>query len=144
MDAADVGEAQSRGGTIRQLACAEYDDAQSTLTAWVAPAVVPQSSIFGRTTGPGNAAIISGEFSGEIGIFGAGAGGDVTAVAVLGDLLAIARDRAAIVPAPVLSTPCVIRGLPADAGDQRLQSLERMAVAVLADRDRAINYAEAV
>jgi hypothetical protein len=42
---------------------------------------------------------------------GQGAGGDATAVAALGDLIAIARDRAAIVPAPVLKEPAEIRGL---------------------------------
>ena len=41
---------------------------------------------------------------------GAGAGGDATAVAVLSDLVMIARDRAAIVPAPVLAEPAAIGG----------------------------------
>ena len=36
----------------------------------------PRGSIFARTTGPQNAALITGAHSGEIGIFGAGAGGD--------------------------------------------------------------------
>ena len=57
-----------------------------------------------RTTGPQNAAVISGEFSGDITMTGAGAGGDATAVAILSDVLAIARDRAAIVPAPLLTS----------------------------------------
>ena len=101
---ADFDRARLSGGTIRQLAHAEFDDAVSTLTAWVAPAVVPRGSIFSRTTGPQNAAVISGEYSGEITIAGAGAGGDATAVAILGDVLAIARDRAAVVPAPILTS----------------------------------------
>jgi hypothetical protein len=42
---------------------------------------------------------------------GPGAGGDATAVAALADLVAIARDRAAIVPAPVLTEPDVVKGL---------------------------------
>jgi hypothetical protein len=42
---------------------------------------------------------------------GTGAGGDATAVAAIGDLVAIARDRAAIVPAPVLTEPRHIQGL---------------------------------
>ncbi|PYR13054.1 MAG: hypothetical protein DMG00_07685, partial [Acidobacteria bacterium] len=80
------------------------DYAASRLTAWVAPVVVPRSSIFARTVGPANAAVVTGAHSGETGIFGIGAGGDATSVAVLSDLMAIARDRAAIVPAPVLAT----------------------------------------
>jgi hypothetical protein len=64
---------------------------------------VAAASIFARTTGAQNAALITGAHSGETGIFGAGAGGDATAVAVLGDIAAIAKDRSAIVPAPTLT-----------------------------------------
>ena len=53
--------------------------------------------------GAQNAALITGAHSGETGIFGAGAGGDATAVAVLSDIVAIARDKAAVVPAPNLT-----------------------------------------
>src|SRR6185503_4812122 len=108
--AADVGAACRRGAAIRQIAHAEYDRATSTLTAWVAPIDVPRDSIFGRTTGAQNAAVITGEHSGETGIFGAGAGGDATAVAIISDIAAIARDKAAIIPAPVLSAPREVFG----------------------------------
>ena len=90
------------GCTLRQLAHAEFDRDTSTLRAWVAPVAVPRASIFARTTGPQNAAVITGAHAGDIGIFGAGAGGDATAVAILSDLAAIAKDRAAIVPPPRL------------------------------------------
>jgi homoserine dehydrogenase len=73
------------------------------LTAWVGPVVVPQTSIFARTIGADNAALIRGEHCGEVGIFGIGAGGSATAVAVVSDIAAIARDRAAVLPAPTLS-----------------------------------------
>jgi len=99
---ADFDRARRSGGTIRQIAHAEYDDTASTLTVRVAPTLVARGSIFSRTTGPQNAAIISGAHCGEITIAGAGAGGDATAVAILSDVISIARDRAAIVPAPVL------------------------------------------
>jgi homoserine dehydrogenase len=108
---ADFAAARQRLGTIRQLAHAEYDRRRSALTIWVAPVFVPRGSLFAQTTGAQNAAIVTGEHAGDIGIFGAGAGGDATSVAVLSDLVAIARDRAAVVPAPVLSTPRVIVGL---------------------------------
>jgi hypothetical protein len=42
---------------------------------------------------------------------GTGAGGEAIAVTVIGDLVAIARDRAAIVPAPRLIDPKQILGL---------------------------------
>ncbi len=112
----DFREAGLRGGTIRQLAHAEFDRERSALTAWVAPTFVPRGSIFASATGPENAAVITGRFAGTITMTGAGAGGDATAVAVIGDLLAIARDHAAIVPAPVLTEPGTITGL----ADQRL------------------------
>lgn len=109
----DFEVAQRRGGTIRQLAHAAYDHEHSTLTAWVAPVVVPRNSVFGRTVGAHNAAVISGVHAGDVEIAGVGAGGDATAVAVISDILAIARDRAAVVPAPVLSAPRRIVGLEA-------------------------------
>ncbi len=90
------------------MAHAEYD--RATLTAWVAPVIVPRGSILSRTVGARNAAIITGLYSGDVTIAGAGAGGDATAVAVISDLVAIARDPAAIVPAPDLSVPRAIVG----------------------------------
>ena len=101
---ADFDRARRSGCSIRQLAHAEYDRATSTLDAWVSPIAVPLGSMFGCTTGAQNAALITGVHAGEIGVFGAGAGGDATAVAILSDLVAIAKDRAAIVPPPRLSS----------------------------------------
>lgn len=98
-----IAAARYRGKTIRQIAFAEFDRDDSTLSAWVAPIEVSRESALGRTAGPQNAAVVTCEHAGEIGIFGTGAGGDATAVAILGDLAAIARDRAAIVPAPKLT-----------------------------------------
>ena len=104
IDAEDFVHARRRGATIRQIAFADYDRAAAALTAWVAPIEIDRSSIFARAHGPQNAALITGAHGGEIGIFGAGAGGDATAVAVIGDVRAIARDKHAIVPAPVLTS----------------------------------------
>lgn len=95
--------------TIRQLACAEYDWNRRVLTASVAPARVAAESIFGAAVGAQNVAVVSGEYSGETAISGAGAGGGPTAVAVLSDVAAVARDRAAIVPPPHLTTDFVLR-----------------------------------
>src|SRR5439155_1185703 len=61
--AVDFEHARRRGGTIRQLAHAQYDDEQSILTAWVAPVIVRRDSIFARTTGAQNAAIITGVYA---------------------------------------------------------------------------------
>jgi homoserine dehydrogenase len=106
----DFREARERGITIRQIAHADYDRARGLLTAWVAPVAVRRTSIFGRTEGPQNAAVIGCAYAGDITLMGAGAGGDATAVAVLSDLVTISRDRAAIVPAPSLVEPAAISG----------------------------------
>jgi homoserine dehydrogenase len=107
--AAAIAAARRRGAALRQIAHADFDRASSTLTAWVAPIEVPRDSIFGRTVGAQNAAIVTGAHSGDTGLFGTGAGGDATAVAILSDLAAIARDRAAIVPAPRLTADFLFR-----------------------------------
>jgi homoserine dehydrogenase len=107
----DFHDARRRGGTIRQIAYGEYDRERSSLVVWVAPTFVPLTSLFARATGPQNAAVITGAYAGEVTITGQGAGGDATAVAAIGDLVAISRDRAAIVPAPVLVEPKEIKGL---------------------------------
>jgi homoserine dehydrogenase len=111
LDVANFQEARLRGGTIRQIAHAEYDRQRRILTAWVAPTFVPNGSLFARMTGPQNAAVITGQYAGDITVTGPGAGGDATAVAAIGDLVMIARDRAAIVPAPSLTEPAEIKGL---------------------------------
>ena len=108
--ALDFDRARRGGRTIRQLAHAAYDRATSTLTAWVVPIAVPRGSIFGRAVGAQNVAVVTGVHAGDVGVFGAGAGGDATAVAILSDVAAIARDRAAIVTPPVLISPRNIKG----------------------------------
>jgi homoserine dehydrogenase len=105
----DLTRARATGATIRQLAHAEYDGARATLTAWVAPVTVPRDSVFGRTTGAHNVAVITGEHAGEIVISGAGAGGDPTAVAIMSDVAAISRDRAAVIPPPRLTSDFSVR-----------------------------------
>jgi homoserine dehydrogenase len=103
--------AHLRGGTIRQVAHASFDRAESVLTAWVAPIVVGHHSLFAQMTGPQNAAVITCAYAGDITLSGQGAGGDAPATAILSDVLEIARDRAAIVPAPSLVEPREIKGL---------------------------------
>jgi homoserine dehydrogenase len=115
----DFRDAQARGGTIRQIAHAEHDADRSALTVWVAPRLVPSTSLLAWTRGPGNAAILTGRYAGEITFTGAGTGADAIAVAVLSDLVAIARDRAAIVPAPVVVGPKTISGLT----DQKISTM---------------------
>jgi homoserine dehydrogenase len=127
---ADVAAARRRGEAFRQLAYAGYDEDASRLTAWVAPRPVKKDSLFGRTTGPQNAAIITGVFAGDIALAGAGAGGDATAVAVLGDLLAVARGRSAAVPARPLERPKSISGLDSESAQACCPAADLMAEVV--------------
>jgi homoserine dehydrogenase len=106
---ADFEAARRQGATIRQIARAGFDHERRLLEVGVGPELVDRHSTFGRASGPQNAALIAAEHSGEIGICGAGAGGAATAVALLSDLAAIARDRAAVVPAPRLSSDYCVR-----------------------------------
>jgi homoserine dehydrogenase len=107
----DLRKARERGGTIRQIARATYDPQRALLTAWVAPAFVAETSIFARTIGPQNAAVITCAYGGDVTMTGQGAGGDAPVVAIISDLVSIAKDRAAIVPAPILVDPRDIKGL---------------------------------
>ncbi len=111
VDPDDMRRARQLGATIRQIAHASYSRPRGALTVWVAPVFVPETSIFARTDGPLNVAVIHCQHAGDVTISGSGAGGDAIAVAMLGDIRAIARDRAAIVPAPVLAEPQEIKGL---------------------------------
>ena len=120
LSAKDIAEARIRRSVIRQIAHADFDASRSRLTAWVAPTLVDADSVFARTVGPRNAAIVTGAHSGETVIAGTGAGGGATAVAIIADLIAIARDRAAIVPPPRLSKPRVIAGF--EISDLRLET----------------------
>jgi homoserine dehydrogenase len=108
--ATQFAKAKLRGGTIRQIAHAMFDRERARLEAWVAPTFVPFGSLFSTIYGPRNAAIISCAYAGDIMLSGYGAGGDPSAVAIIADVLAIARDRAAVVPAPVLKPAREIQG----------------------------------
>src|SRR5690606_16070671 len=101
---------------IRQMAQAAYQAERGALTVWVAPAFVPGESLFARTRGAGNAAAITGRRGSTVTVTGTGAGPDALASAMLADLVTIARDRTAVVTAPVLVEPASIRGF----GDRQL------------------------
>jgi homoserine dehydrogenase len=74
--------------TIRQVARATCEE---TFSAAVGPALVPLTSPLARVQGSENLVTVKGRFGGETSFGGRGAGGDPTAVAVVSDVLAIAR-----------------------------------------------------
>jgi homoserine dehydrogenase len=77
--------------TIRQVAWATRNGESGVLTAAVGPALVPLASALARVNGSENLVTVTGAFGGETSFGGRGAGGDPTAVAVVSDVLAIAR-----------------------------------------------------
>ena len=77
--------------TIRQIAWATRRADAPVLSASVGPALVPLTSPLARVNGSENLVTVRGSFGGETSFGGRGAGGDPTAVAVVSDILAIAR-----------------------------------------------------
>ncbi|MFL5640902.1 MAG: homoserine dehydrogenase, partial [Chloroflexota bacterium] len=88
---ADQAEARRAGRIIRLLASATIDD-DGDLTAAVLPTGLRLDSPLGRTAGVGNRIEVDATPVGRIGFDGPGAGGAATSSAVLGDLVAVARE----------------------------------------------------
>ena len=92
IDRVDFTYARKLDCTIRQVSWAERAPGLDTqLFASVRPALVPLSSPLARAEGSQNLVTVQGEFGGETTYSGFGAGGDPTAVAVVSDLMSIAR-----------------------------------------------------
>jgi homoserine dehydrogenase len=85
----EIEGAEALGFSMRLLAGATRT--ADGIAASVLPTAVPSSSPFGWTTGVTNRIEIEGDPIGTIRIAGPGAGGEPTASAIIGDLLAIAR-----------------------------------------------------
>jgi homoserine dehydrogenase len=86
--------ARRLGYTIRQVSRVEHNaggNGTRSVDAAVEPALVENGSVLSRVRGSENLVLTLGELGSETGFFGRGAGGDPTAVAVLSDVLSIAR-----------------------------------------------------
>lgn len=123
IDSVDFLYAQQIGCTIRQIAWAERTDDPRIVRAAVGPALVPAGSPLASVRGSENLVMLRGQYGGETTFGGLGAGGEPTAVAVMSDLLALAREggpsseRVAAVPADVSSefvSPYYVRFTVAD------------------------------
>jgi homoserine dehydrogenase len=91
IEAVDFDYAKQLLCTIRQISWAELDGQQ--LFATVQPALVALSSPLARVQGSQNLVMSTGKYGGETVFAGHGAGGNPTAVAVVSDILAIARAK---------------------------------------------------
>ena len=96
IDAVDFAYANELNCTIRQISIAQKDVANGMrLLAAVRPTLVPRTSLIAHVQRNQNMVLVNGEFAGQIVLSGFGAGGDPTAVAVVSDLYAIARQGTA-------------------------------------------------
>ena len=108
IDSVDFEYANQLGCTIRQISWAELKD--GNLYAAVQPALVELSSPLARVEGSQNLVMATGTYGGETVFGGHGAGGHPTAVAVVSDILAIARAKQAgmsYAVQPVEKTPTI-------------------------------------
>ena len=86
-------QADKSNYVIRQVSRVAVDNSQDDqVQALVAPALVPKSSRLGQVHGAENIIVTRGKWGGESAFVGLGAGGEPTAIAVVGDLLSIAED----------------------------------------------------
>jgi len=86
----DIADADRMGYVVKLLAIAELDD--EAISARVHPAMVPAAHPLAAVHDAFNAVYIEGRSVGQLMLFGPGAGGDPTATAVVGDLIAAARN----------------------------------------------------
>src|SRR5580700_10392966 len=91
--AADIGSARALGRVVKLLAICERCD--GGIAVRVHPAMIPRSHPLAAVSEAYNAVFVEAESAGRLMFYGAGAGGTPTASAVLGDIVAVARNRLA-------------------------------------------------
>ena len=90
--AEDVSVAKEMGFAIKLLAVAEANDDES-ITVRVHPTLIPRTHPLASVREAFNAVFVRCESAGDLMFYGRGAGGTPTASAILGDLVAVARNR---------------------------------------------------
>jgi homoserine dehydrogenase len=102
VSATDVARAAEIGCTVKLLAICERVTGQQdagaafdSVAVRVHPAMIPTTHPLAAVGGAFNAVFVEAEAAGQLMFYGQGAGGEPTASAVLGDLVAVARNRLA-------------------------------------------------
>src|SRR4029453_258755 len=95
--ATDVARAAEIGCTVKLLAICERvaNGDGDSVSVRVHPAMIPTTHPLASVGGAFNAVFVEAEAAGQLMFYGQGAGGQPTASAVLGDLVAVARNRLA-------------------------------------------------
>ena len=108
--ATDILSARALGRVVKLLAICERctgigpGNEQRGVSVRVHPAMIPRSHPLGSVSEAYNAVFVEAESAGRLMFYGAGAGGTPTASAVLGDIVAVARNRLAGTRGPDAST----------------------------------------
>jgi homoserine dehydrogenase len=110
VSAADIASAKSLGRIVKLLAICERSG--DGVAIRVHPAMIPRSHPLAAVGGPYNAVFVAAQSAGSLMFYGAGAGGTPTASAVLGDIVAVARNRLAGTRGPDLTTHADLPVLP--------------------------------
>jgi homoserine dehydrogenase len=112
--AADIASAKALGRTVKLLAICERSGASGSegVAVRVHPAMIPRSHPLAAVGGAYNAVFVEARSAGRLMFYGAGAGGTPTASAVLGDMVAVARNRLAGTRGPEQSTYAELPVLP--------------------------------
>jgi homoserine dehydrogenase len=108
--ATDIASARALGRIVKLLAICERTD--SGVAVRVHPAMIPRTHPLASVGGAYNAVFVEARSAGRLMFYGAGAGGVATASAVLGDIVAVARNRLAGTRGPELSTYAELPVLP--------------------------------
>ena len=107
--ASDVASAREMGSVVKLLAICEVDKARESVTARVHPAMIPRTHPLAGVREAYNAVFVESEAAGQLMFYGPGAGGTPTASAVLGDLVAVCRNRVNNGRAPGVSSYADLR-----------------------------------
>ena len=108
--AADIGSARALGRVVKLLAICERcagsgpGNGRGGISVRVHPAMIPRSHPLAAVAEAYNAVFVEAESAGRLMFYGAGAGGTPTASAVLGNIVAVARNRLAGTRGPDAST----------------------------------------
>ena len=104
--ATDILSARALGRVVKLLAICDRSDAGNGqgVSVRVHPAMIPRSHPLASVSEAYNAVFVEAESAGRLMFYGAGAGGTPTASAVLGDIVAVARNRLAGTRGPDAST----------------------------------------
>jgi homoserine dehydrogenase len=108
--AADIASARELGHVVKMLAICERRLGGVSVRAH--PAMIPRSHPLAGVREAYNAVFVEAEAAGRLMFYGAGAGGVPTASAVLGDVVAVARNLIAGTRGPDPSTYAKLRALP--------------------------------